>query len=423
MNVAAHCAGHGGSSTAPGGGGPVTGGLGSAGGTGLDAYAYGLLDPKAGAAGENLRLLGAATLGIEVTVPELARRCGLGNIDPQHGGGAGIGAPEGAAAIEACLTVTPPPAGTTLVTVRPDLDAFGAMALLALRHAGDTPSPAMQERIDRTARADRFDHGPWPGPRPLPSRCDEFASVTDQDPALVAVTGAMFDRELTVRDRVGLAARWLEAGVEPAGYRERWDGSRPGADWRVGERRGRRRAERRWPHCAGDLPAAGEPAARLLPGAGGRRSRSRVPRCRPARAAARGRGAVRARACRAPRGAGRAGVARAGVGWFEHHPRVAAGAAVRLGGGDDLGGSGSASWGWGYRYRVGWGEAVNRRVSRRQAPDEVRKGVSAPGRQLLVSAKPHAGRCLWSIRRDSACISFGPIGFARGLAAHRRSEP
>ena len=222
MNVAAHCAGHGGSSTAPGGDGPVTGGLGSAGGTGLDAYAYGLLDPKAGAAGENLRLLGAATLGIEVTVPELARRCGLGNIDPQHGGGAGIGAPEGAAAIEACLTVTPPPAGTTLVTVRPDLDAFGAMALLALRHAGDTPSPAMQERIDRTARADRFDHGPWPGPRPLPSRCDEFASVTDQDPALVAVTGAMFDRELTVRDRVGLAARWLEAGVEPAGYRERW---------------------------------------------------------------------------------------------------------------------------------------------------------------------------------------------------------
>ena len=51
----------------------------------LDAYTYGLLDPRAGVAGENLPLLGAATLGIEVTVPELARRCGLGNIDPQHG--------------------------------------------------------------------------------------------------------------------------------------------------------------------------------------------------------------------------------------------------------------------------------------------------------------------------------------------------
>ena len=139
----------------------------------LDAYTYGLLDPRVGAAGDNLPLLGATTLGIEVTVPELARRCGLGNIDPQHGGGVGIGAAGAAAAIEACLTVTPPPAGATLVTVRPDLDAFGAMALLAFRRADRPPSAAMRERIDRAARADRFDHGPWPGPRPLPATAGE----------------------------------------------------------------------------------------------------------------------------------------------------------------------------------------------------------------------------------------------------------
>ena len=211
----------GGSPAAPGGDGSASGGLRGAGGAGLDAYAYGLLDPKAGAAGENLRLLGDATLGIEVTAPELARRCGLGNIDPQHGGGAGIGA-SGVAAIEACLTVTPPPAGATLVTVRPDLDAFGAMALLALRHAGGPPGPAVRERVGRVARADRFDHGPWPGPRPLPATFEDLASVTHRDPALVAVTGAMFDREATVRERVGIAARWLETGAEPAGYRERW---------------------------------------------------------------------------------------------------------------------------------------------------------------------------------------------------------
>ena len=192
-----------------------------AGGTVLDTYTYALLDPRVGAADENLRLLGAGTLGIEVTVPELARGCGLGNIDPQHGGGAGIGT-SGATAIEACLTATPPAAGATLVTVRPDLDAFGAMALLAYRRAGGTPGPAMLARIDRVARADRFDHGPWPGPRPLPSTLDELACVTNQDPALVAVNGAMFDRERTVRDRVGLAARWLEIGDEPDGYRERW---------------------------------------------------------------------------------------------------------------------------------------------------------------------------------------------------------
>ena len=96
----------------------------------LDAYTCGLFDPGAGAGGDgNVRLLGPMTLGVEVTVPELARRCGLGNIDPQHGGGVGAGTAD-TAAIEACLTVTPPPAGATLVTVRPDLDAFGAMALL-----------------------------------------------------------------------------------------------------------------------------------------------------------------------------------------------------------------------------------------------------------------------------------------------------
>ena len=188
---------------------------------GLDAYTYGLLDPRAGAAGENLPLLGATTLGIEVTVPELARRCGLGNIDPQHGGGIGVGA-TGAAAIEACLTVTPPPVGSTLVTVRPDLDAFGAMALLAFRRAGHESRPDMRARIDRIARADRFDHGPWPGPRPLPETTDDFAATMNQDTALVAVTGAMFDREPSARERVGLAADWMVTGAEPPRYRERW---------------------------------------------------------------------------------------------------------------------------------------------------------------------------------------------------------
>ena len=188
---------------------------------GLDAYVYGLLDPAVGAAGDNLRLLGATTLGIEVTVPELARRCGLGNIDPQHGGGIGIGTP-GAAAIEACLTVKPPLAGAILATVRPDLDAFGAMALMALRRADVEVGPAMRERIDRAARADRFERGPWPGPRPLPATAEEYVSATKQDPVLIAVTGAMFDGELSPRDRVGLVGRWLETGVEPVGYRESW---------------------------------------------------------------------------------------------------------------------------------------------------------------------------------------------------------
>ena len=188
---------------------------------GLDAYVYGLLDPALGAAGENLRLLGPTTLGIEVTVPELVRRCGLGNIDPQHGGGVGIGTSD-TTAIEACLAAALPPTGAILVTVRPDLDAFGGMALLALRRARVEVGPEMRERLDLAARADRFERGPWPGPRPLPTTPEEYASATERDPALAAVTGAMFDRRYSPRDRVALAARWLETGAEPAGYREDW---------------------------------------------------------------------------------------------------------------------------------------------------------------------------------------------------------
>lgn len=187
----------------------------------LEIYNYGLLDPAAGASGVNLQLLGATTFGIEVTVPELARHCGLGNIDPQHNGGIGVGS-SGISAIEASLTVAPPRAGSTLVTVRPDLDAIGAMGMLALRHAGIGIAADMRSRISRAARADRFDCGNWPGPCPLPKTQEEYADATKQDLALIAVNGAMFDRNLALRDRVGIAVRWIEAGEEPSGYRDSW---------------------------------------------------------------------------------------------------------------------------------------------------------------------------------------------------------
>ena len=186
----------------------------------LDAFEYGLLDPRPGADEHNMRLLGDRTLGIEVTIPDLAQRCGLGNIDPQHSGGRGIGS-SAVTAMEACLAAPLPPANAMLVTVRPDLDAFGAMALLALRHAGVPVGAAMKARINRAAAADRFDHGPWPGLCPFPATSEEYFAAMNLDPSLAALAGAMADRSLTVRRRVGIAARWLETGAEPAGYRER----------------------------------------------------------------------------------------------------------------------------------------------------------------------------------------------------------
>lgn len=185
----------------------------------LEAFSYGVLDPRPGACKHNLQLLGKRTLGIEVTIPEFARRCGLGNIDPQHGGGNGIGSPA-VTAIEACLSAPLPPAHAMLVTVRPDLDAFGSMALLALRRAGVPVGPAMKARIGRAADADRFDHGPWPGSRPLPGTCEEYFAAMNLDASLAALAGAMAARRRPARQRVGIAARWLETGAEPAGYRQ-----------------------------------------------------------------------------------------------------------------------------------------------------------------------------------------------------------
>ena len=92
-------------------------------------HQYGLLLPTIaeGAEEHNTRLLGPYTLGIKVTEPSLAARCGLGNIDSQHGPKAPSDAPT---AIKAALDWPLPPASALLVTIRPDLDSLDVMAVL-----------------------------------------------------------------------------------------------------------------------------------------------------------------------------------------------------------------------------------------------------------------------------------------------------
>jgi hypothetical protein len=101
-------------------------------------YKFALLDPRpipaAVEANEKVFVTGPV-YGIEVTVPALAALC-IYNLDPQHSGG-----DASTAAIEAALTEELPLAGTTLATVRADLDAVGAMAVFALRAEGVTLSP------------------------------------------------------------------------------------------------------------------------------------------------------------------------------------------------------------------------------------------------------------------------------------------
>lgn len=153
-------------------------------------------------------------LGIEVTVPALAARCSLGNIDPQHdGSGSGL------AAIEAAFGAPQPPDGATLVTVRPDLDAFGAMALFVIRTECREEVPGLLDRIEQIATSDKARTDVWPGPRDL-----RVATVEEEAKAapLAAVAAAVADFKVAPAYRVAIVQKWLLTGEEPAGYRDRY---------------------------------------------------------------------------------------------------------------------------------------------------------------------------------------------------------
>ena len=158
-------------------------------------------------------------LGIEMTEPAIARLCGLGNIDPQHGPDS---TPDSPAAIEACLDEPLPPEGARLLTIRPDLDSIGAMAVFLLRARGIEPSAILdiRKRISRIADVDRFAQGPWPGRRGLPHSVEEILE-DGIDPDLAAMTVCVFERELQMAVKVERIADWLETGKVPGIYQRR----------------------------------------------------------------------------------------------------------------------------------------------------------------------------------------------------------
>jgi hypothetical protein len=79
----------------------------------------------------NNHWLGKKTLGIEVTDPALAPRCGLGNIDPQHVVGGGK-----SSAVERALEWPLPADGSNIVTIRLDKDSLSTMAVFLLGSEG-----------------------------------------------------------------------------------------------------------------------------------------------------------------------------------------------------------------------------------------------------------------------------------------------
>lgn len=104
----------------------------------MAGYFFATLDPRPedkvpAAAEANAKTFAQGLVyGIEVTSPALAKRCELGNLDPQHGPGGSIES----SAIEAALTAEMPANGSVLATIRPDKDSVGAMAIFKLRANG-----------------------------------------------------------------------------------------------------------------------------------------------------------------------------------------------------------------------------------------------------------------------------------------------
>jgi hypothetical protein len=178
----------------------------------MPIYRYGLVKPQRaqGAPEHNAAWLGPDTLGIEVTEPELAARCGLGNIDPQHcGGNSDI------SAIDAAFDWPLPAIGARLVTIRPDADAFGAMAVLTLRADGISFSDEAQKRIALVNRSDCFDRGCWPGLRPLPTCVEDIDEVGIGVENLGAIIAGLSLPETTIEEGVRQMMLWLLTGAAP----------------------------------------------------------------------------------------------------------------------------------------------------------------------------------------------------------------
>lgn len=188
----------------------------------------------------------AHTLGVEVTIPEVARQCWLGNVDGQHargeqdeiglclGLGLGMGAPapgsiglpprawRGRAAVDIATEIQMPPDGTVLATVRPDLDSVGAMAVLVLRRLGIDLDHVARARVARVAEVDTFrPSAEWtPSALPTPDRpWPTGACPVDSTRELAHVAAICAPRfgeaTLPLSERVALVAVWLICGDDP----------------------------------------------------------------------------------------------------------------------------------------------------------------------------------------------------------------
>lgn len=181
-------------------------------------FRFGLIDPRPTKEARDLngKLFENpnGVLGIEVTIPEYAEQCSLGNIDPQH--------TEGdieRAAIDIASTFQLPPQDASLATVRADLDSVGSMASISLRGKGGGTSESVRSHIATISQFDRAENGAWAA-RPLPTKEDIWAG-SPHGIELAALNTMVMDFKMPIHERVKNMDRWLETGEVSPAYQER----------------------------------------------------------------------------------------------------------------------------------------------------------------------------------------------------------
>jgi hypothetical protein len=157
-------------------------------------YHFATLDPRpsdeARAANDAVLTAAGGVYGIEVTVPALAARCSLGNLDPQHSGER-----SNTAACVAALCCELPPDGATLVTVRPDADSVLAMAVIVMRSIG-LERAIRTELVTIIGSADSAPASPW---------------VRDYSPPadFAAVNAVAMNHRIPLEKRISTLTDWM----------------------------------------------------------------------------------------------------------------------------------------------------------------------------------------------------------------------
>jgi len=175
-------------------------------------YNYFLIDPRPVSKQKNEELFAKAkggVLGIEVTIPEWAEKCTLGNIDPQH-----IGGDSSTAAIEDALTCKLPLSGSSLCTIRADIDSIGAMAVILMRANKMQLKFESFNRIRMIAESDKFSNGPWK-PCSLPRMDNHFP---EKFSGVSSIAACVMDFKVPIDDRIKAMVEWIKNGDIPNEY-------------------------------------------------------------------------------------------------------------------------------------------------------------------------------------------------------------